>query len=475
MRIIAGLTFPTKVPVERTPSSVRECHGEFHSNGRRRPFYGFGPSRLLSETSGLGTCRRGFSLVELLVVIAIIALLLAMLLPAVQLVRESGRRTHCAQNLRQLALAVHNFHGEKTRMPTYNGVFPATGNTTQGSDPKAVYGSWFVHLMPYLDQGALYYNILSDVTRFSNTGGTVSSAGGTLITPAVPGTPGYWSVPQTLLTPAIPATYNTNNYVTTVYNGYSITTLQPDPGTGVAAVYTGGIWVPGTAGTAAVYGPPGPPVNGYIGIWNPTYRTTRFPVMLCMSESTAVGGLVWGNAWGATNYLANWNAFTNGDGTRGYQAAPSTFARFADGTTNTVLFGEGYAVCETRPRTALLAWHKGDGGYGFANGGVHNFGLTFSLSGTQIDTGSGPVAIPSAPNGFPNPSINPKLVITPQIRPRPIGTGANGCNSLTAQTSHSAMNTAFVDGSVRGVGPNIDPDIWLSLMLPQDGGPAYEP
>ncbi|HMP69338.1 MAG TPA: DUF1559 domain-containing protein, partial [Pirellulaceae bacterium] len=65
----------------------------------------------------MSTRRKGFTLIELLVVIAVIGILMAMLLPAVQQVREAARRTDCANRIRQLAIASHSFHDAFKRLP----------------------------------------------------------------------------------------------------------------------------------------------------------------------------------------------------------------------------------------------------------------------------------------------------------------------------------------------------------------------
>ena len=100
--------------------------------------------------------RSGFTLVELLVVIAIIGILIALLLPAVQAAREAARRSQCANNLKQLALSLHNYSD------TFKS-FPPAGITTNQL-------SWHVFVLPFIEQTSLH-------DQFSFVQGTFRDSG----------------------------------------------------------------------------------------------------------------------------------------------------------------------------------------------------------------------------------------------------------------------------------------------------------
>lgn len=104
------------------------------------------PTRRTAQVTSPAPSRRGFTLVELLVVIAIIGVLIALLLPAVQMAREAARRSQCLNNLKQLGLAFANYEGTHKVFPP-GGLSTAAGNFGH---------TWLVRLLPYIEEESLY-------------------------------------------------------------------------------------------------------------------------------------------------------------------------------------------------------------------------------------------------------------------------------------------------------------------------------
>ena len=125
--------------------------------------------------------RNGFTLVELLVVIAIIGVLVALLLPAIQMAREAARRSQCANNMKQMGLALHNYHDTHQVFPSGFVVYPNNAMSN-------IRGwGWGALILPYVEQGALYDALGVTQNRIDQLdGGTYPAPGSPLTQTRLP-------------------------------------------------------------------------------------------------------------------------------------------------------------------------------------------------------------------------------------------------------------------------------------------------
>lgn len=121
--------------------------------------------------------RHGFTLIELLVVIAIIAILIGLLLPAVQKIREAANRMSCTNNMKQLALGCHNYNDTQGNLPpsVLIGYF---GNTYPWWDENAMGPTWLVLILPYVEQDNLYRTVTTSIDNYRNYALNPAGAGG---------------------------------------------------------------------------------------------------------------------------------------------------------------------------------------------------------------------------------------------------------------------------------------------------------
>ncbi|MDR1492291.1 MAG: DUF1559 domain-containing protein [Planctomycetaceae bacterium] len=156
----------------RVIASISACSSVFARFGNS--LFGRFVRKRLNKISA----SRAFTLVELLVVIAIIGVLIALLLPAVQAAREAARRMQCSNNLKQLGLALHNYHDNYQS-------FPAAGGTLSPTSTAANHWSCQFKLLPYFEQQSVYDNVVNNHGGATwNQNATVEGRIGSLLCPS---------------------------------------------------------------------------------------------------------------------------------------------------------------------------------------------------------------------------------------------------------------------------------------------------
>jgi prepilin-type N-terminal cleavage/methylation domain-containing protein len=364
--------------------------------------------------------RTGFTLVELLVVIAIIGVLVGLLLPAVQKVREAASRTQCANNLRQMGLGIHNLHTVQKKLPPLLGSFPlvqtqmyssSSGfNTTNNIRPV---GNPFFYLLPYIEEGDL----------FNTTKVTDAKAGVHY---------GMYPVPSGT-------------------SGYYITS--------------------GTQSGSYQYGPGNQP-------WAQSAYSGGIKIYLCPSDYTSsndgtdpnpTGGFPTGSIggaslWGQCSYAVNAYAFSSLDYVNnviqpyGFNKIP---ASFPSGTSKTIMFSEKLANCS------------------FATGGSSS--VTYAGGSRWADwywntadqPGGGDYYFPAFEMPYNNTTwYAPNSGGIAQTTAFQDAPKINLCDPRYASTGHpAAIQVCMVDGSVRSVIAEITTDTWVAACTSAAGQP----
>jgi prepilin-type N-terminal cleavage/methylation domain-containing protein/prepilin-type processing-associated H-X9-DG protein len=358
----------------------------------------------------------GFTLIELLVVIAIIAVLIALLLPAVQSAREAARRGQCANNLKQIGLALHNYHSAQGSFPLATSVAVAGGTAGPGFQP---WGTWscLAMMLPYMEQQPIYSaaNFMTTCTWGAGQAINSTSFNTNIAT---------FICPSDGLSPTIAAWANNNNN----YFGSIGTTTYPS-----AQVATG-IFAPGSSG----------PVWG---TYYPNTNTKAVPPILVAYNISSVSD-------GTSNTVAfaeavvgdqkHWTPFRDG---AGFTNTGSYYQAF-DAWSKQSYIIKGLQLCQQMFSTRNNTWNpqSEDKGWRWGYGGTGS-----ALFNT--------IAPPSS-----------SVYTFGGCRPDCTGCGITNGQYENANSFHpGGCNVLFTDGSVKFIKSTIAINTWWSLGTKANG------
>jgi prepilin-type N-terminal cleavage/methylation domain-containing protein/prepilin-type processing-associated H-X9-DG protein len=360
--------------------------------------------------------RTAFTLIELLVVIAVIGVLIALLLPAVQKVREAANRTQCQNNLKQIALGVQNYHDAKKTIPQNHRPASASASTVRER--------WFTHILPFIEQGAIYdrYDETSNWDSTPLGGASVTAPDGTVVT-----------YPAT--TPLV-------------------------AGTGFAGVNPGNVFLTATPIKVAQC-PSAPSANRLDN--NPALTTpngwgTNNPLYQAVTDYAGVYGVhasLVNSGVLASPQTNPYGAITNNVGS---DTSLLSLTDITDGTSNTFLAvesaGRPYLYQNGARVSSTLTAHSVNGG------GWGRPASEFWLIGFADKAGTTPIGQYgiNASNGVDTAGAYP-LTAAPSAA-YPLNTDASG---QFYGFHYSGANAAFVDGSVHFIDRSVKIDILAAL------------